>query len=205
MSLLRGDDKDPPHAPCSTHKVSPQSSVSWIQDFSMVFLHPRVLFCVFLLLLKYEAISLLGEVHLPRPRDSKCPIGCQGHVDCEKGHWKGQLIWTSRSYALDDFWGRGYEVYRQVWLFRANKITSQKTTFFAEDVQYGSVWETKVISFDVWEEGSSLAINIILIHNGPWRCVQLATPWSSHRLSAVTGNNSTSAGGIMDISRCRCG
>jgi hypothetical protein len=87
MSVLRGDDKDPPHAPCSTQKVSPQSNVSWVHVF-MFFLrfsciHPRVLFCVFMLLCEHEAISLLGEVHLPCPRDSKCPIGCSGHVDIQ--------------------------------------------------------------------------------------------------------------------------
>ena len=32
------------------------------------------------LLAEHEAISLLGEVHLPRPRDSKCPTGCSGNV-----------------------------------------------------------------------------------------------------------------------------
>ena len=87
MSVLRGDDKDPPHAPCSTQKVSPQSNVSWVHVF-MFFLrfsciHPRVLFCVFMLLCEHEAISLLGKVHLPCPRDSKCPIGCSGHVDIQ--------------------------------------------------------------------------------------------------------------------------
>ena len=65
------------HIPMSVGSMS-LCSFLW---FSCI--HPRVLFCVFMLLCEHEAISLLGEVHLPCPRDSKCPTGCSGHVDIQ--------------------------------------------------------------------------------------------------------------------------
>lgn len=57
----------------------------------------------------FEAISLLGEIHLPFPRDSICPFGSSGSK-CH-GNLPGS---PGGSWPLTT-WGRGYEVYRQVW------------------------------------------------------------------------------------------